>query len=118
MPDTGPLQARVLKRLNLVQDPCSVAAGRPMGLVDMGLIDHVDIDSDGRVDIYLRLTSPACYLMTFLESESIEQVGDCDGVTVVRVHPDEGLDWSPSRIAPHLRGPGQLSAKRLPLVIR
>jgi metal-sulfur cluster biosynthetic enzyme len=91
--------------LNRVKDPCSVAAGRAMGLVDMGLIDRVEIGDTGAVDVFLRLTSPACYLMPYLESESVARVSECDGVTAVAVHPDEGLDWSPARIAEHLRPP-------------
>ncbi|MGY4783698.1 iron-sulfur cluster assembly protein [Rhodococcus opacus] len=96
------LRGQVMASLNKVQDPCSVAAGRPMGLVDMGLVDRVDI-ADGIVDVYLRLTSPACYLMTFIESATITEVKACPTITDVHVHPDEGLDWSPTMIAPHLR---------------
>jgi metal-sulfur cluster biosynthetic enzyme len=103
--ETAPdgLHALVMAALNRVQDPCSVAAKRAMGLVDMGLIDRVDIDNEGAVEVFLRLTSPACYLMPYLESESLAQVSACPGVTAVAVHPDEGLDWSPDRIAAHLR---------------
>ncbi|MFE7157001.1 metal-sulfur cluster assembly factor [Streptomyces sp. NPDC057636] len=99
-PAPTPLHAEVMERLNRVQDPCSVAAGRPMGLVDMGLIKQVDITGPGDVTVYLRLTSPACYLMTFLKRESVREVSSCVGVTSVEVHPDEGLDWSPQLIAP------------------
>jgi metal-sulfur cluster biosynthetic enzyme len=102
---SGDVLYGVMAALNRVQDPCSVAAGRPMGLADMGLIDRVEITGDGTVDVYLRLTSPACYLMQYLEAESVAQVSACRGVTSVAVHPDEGLDWSPSRIAAHLRPP-------------
>lgn len=104
-PANGPLRDQIMAALNRVHDPCSVATGRAMGLVDMGLIDRVEITDDGAVDVFLRLTSPACYLMPYLESESVTQVSTCAGVTAVAVHPDEGLDWSPDRIAEHLRPP-------------
>jgi metal-sulfur cluster biosynthetic enzyme len=97
------LRDLIMAALNRVQDPCSVAARRAMGLVDMGLIDRVEIGNEGAVEVFLRLTSPACYLMPYLESESVAQVSACPGVTAVAVHPDEGLDWSPARIAEHLR---------------
>jgi metal-sulfur cluster biosynthetic enzyme len=99
------LRDQVMAALNRVQDPCSVATGRAMGLVDMGLIDRVEIADDGAVDVFLRLTSPACYLMPYLEAESVAHVSACGGVTTVAVHPDEGLDWTPARIAEHLRAP-------------
>jgi metal-sulfur cluster biosynthetic enzyme len=92
------LRAEILSRLNSVQDPCSVAASRPMGLVDMGLIRQVDIDDAGAVDVHLRLTSPVCYLVTYIEAEAVRAVSACPGVASVEVHPDEGLDWSPGLI--------------------
>jgi len=95
------LHDEIMSRLDLVKDPCSVASGRPLGLVEMGLIRQVDVDKHGAVDVHLRLTSPACYLMTFLESESKDQISACEGVSEVRIHPDEGLDWSPRLISVH-----------------
>jgi metal-sulfur cluster biosynthetic enzyme len=96
-------QADVVGRLNAVLDPCSVAAGRPMGLADMGLVERVEV-GEGGVDVYLRLTSPACYLMTHIRDRIIAEL---DGIALgpVTVHVDEGLDWSPALIAPHLRQP-------------
>jgi metal-sulfur cluster biosynthetic enzyme len=104
------LRTEVMAQLNRVQDPCSIAALRPMGLVDMGIIDRVDFTPAGEVDIYLRLTSPACYLVTFLESAVVEKVSSCAGVAAVRVHPDEGLDWSPALMAAHAES-GQAAAR-------
>lgn len=96
-------QAAVLEQLNRVVDPCSEALGRSLGLVDMGLIDRVEITDAGSVDVYLRLTSPACYLVTYMQDEAVRLVSRCDGVTSVAVHPDEGLDWSPTLVNPELR---------------
>ncbi|WP_344111395.1 metal-sulfur cluster assembly factor [Nocardioides humi] len=90
-------------RLRTVHDPCSVASGRPINLVDMGMVDRVTIGDDGTVDIYLKLTSPACYLMPYLESESVRAVAEVPGVRSVAVHPDEGLDWSPRMMAESVR---------------
>jgi metal-sulfur cluster biosynthetic enzyme len=98
-PRLSALHNEIMSRLDLVKDPCSVASGRPLGLVEMGLIKEIEVDEHGAVDVHLRLTSPACYLMTFLESESTDQVSQCEGVSEVRIHPDEGLDWSPSLIS-------------------
>lgn len=99
-------EAEIRQRLNAVLDPCSVAAGRPMGLADMGLVERIElVDGDaGGVEVFLRLTSPACYLMTHLRDWIMAELdGTADGP--VTVHVDEGLDWSPRLIAPHLRLP-------------
>jgi Predicted metal-sulfur cluster biosynthetic enzyme len=93
----------VAERLNAVLDPCSVAAGRPMGLVDMGLVERVEVRDDA-VEVYLRLTSPACYLVPHLRDRIESELADLAARSVV-VHVDEGLDWSPRLIAPHLGRP-------------
>jgi metal-sulfur cluster biosynthetic enzyme len=99
MPEPGP-RAAVLGQLDLIHDPCSVASGVPMGLTEMGLVAHVDIAPDGRVHIDLRLTSPFCHMIPFMQSEAVRLVGALPGVTSVTVAGDQGLDWSPDMIAP------------------
>ncbi|MET7992185.1 iron-sulfur cluster assembly protein [Amycolatopsis sp. NPDC005232] len=100
-----------MARLATVHDPCSVASGRPLSLVDMGMVKRVTVGDDGTVDIYLRLTSPACYLMPYLESESTRAVSEISGVHRVTVHPDEGLDWSPRLMSDAAR-----AGRSLPIV--
>ncbi len=111
----GGLRAAILERLDRVQDPCSVASGAPMGLTEMGLIGSVEIGDDGAVAVRLRLTSPFCHMIAFLQSEAQEQVGSLPGVRSVRVIGDQGLDWTPDLISP------QAQARRfrmLPVVSR
>ena len=99
MPEPG-LRAAVLGQLDLIQDPCSVASGVPMGLTEMGLVGGVNIAPDGRVHIDLRLTSPFCHMIPFMQSEAVRLVGALPGVTAVTVAGDQGLDWSPEMISP------------------
>lgn len=101
--DAMPSRDAIMACLDRIQDPCSVASGRAMGLIGMGLVRDVAIGEDGAVHVRLRLTSPACYMMPFFESEARREVGAVPGVTSVTVEPDEGLDWTPEFIAPHLR---------------
>lgn len=93
------LHARILGRLDEIQDPCSVAGGTPMGLHEMGLVGSVDIGDEGDVTISLRLTSPFCHMIAFMQSEAFERVGALDGVSSVKVNGDQGLDWSPEMIS-------------------
>ena len=104
MPDCRDSQRmQIFDLLNQVKDPCSIAARRAMGLVDMGLIEKVDITEEGVVDVFFRLTSPACYMASFLKNEAEALVLTCAGVTKANFHFDEGLDWTPDMIAPHHR---------------
>ena len=85
--------------LNSVADPCSVAVHSPMGLIDMGLVEHVVVDG-GEVTVRLRLTSPTCLQVGYFSREVTDRVGALAGVTRVTVTHDLGFDWTPEMIAP------------------
>lgn len=109
------LRAQILERLNRIQDPCSVAGGSPMGLTEMGLVGSVQIGDDGDVAVRLRLTSPFCHMIAFMQTEAQNQVGSPPGVRSVRVTGDQGLDWSPDLISPEAQARRR---RRLPVVTR
>lgn len=94
------LRAEVFRRLDEIQDPCSVASSTPMGLAEMGLVGAVRISPDGDVEIDLRLTSPFCHMIGFMKTEAMAKVGALEGVRSVEVTGDAGLDWSPELISP------------------
>ncbi len=94
------LHDEVLRCLDEIQDPCSVAAGTPMGLAEMGLVGSVRISPSGDVEIDLRLTSPFCHMIGFMKTEAMAKVGALEGVRGVTVTGDAGLDWSPDLITP------------------
>ena len=102
MPSERPseLERAVRRRLNEIQDPCSVAAGSSVGLEDMGLIEAVSVSDDGDVRIGLRLTSPTCNMLGFMAEEANARVRGVPGVRNVEVVADQGLDWSPTLMSP------------------
>lgn len=93
------LEADVREQVNQIGDPCSVASGTPMGLTDMGLVERVDIEAQGKVQVHLRLTSPSCYQLGYFTEEIITRVSALDGVESVEVHSDKGLDWTPDMMS-------------------
>jgi metal-sulfur cluster biosynthetic enzyme len=101
----GPLQehqelrSQIIAELNEIKDPCSLAAGTPFGLDDMGLVDQVDISEDGAVLVKLRLTSPFCHMIGFFKVEAQRRLLALPGVSEVSLEADNGLDWSPARIS-------------------
>lgn len=100
MPDRhSALRAQIAAELDHIKDPCSLAAGTPMGLAELGLVDTIEIDDAGAVLVKLRLTSPFCHMIGFFKTETAARVGAIDGVTSVELQADNGLDWSPSRIS-------------------
>jgi metal-sulfur cluster biosynthetic enzyme len=94
------LRDRILAALDEIKDPCSLAAGTPLGLAEMGLVRDVTIGADGDVAVDLRLTSPFCHMIGFFKQEAIARVGALPGVGAVTLNADNGLDWSPTDISP------------------
>ena len=97
------LRAQILAALDEIKDPCSVATGLPLGLVEMGLIKQFDISPTGDVGIELCLTAPFCHMINFFQAETTRRVGALPGVSSVELKVDNGLDWSASRMSPAAR---------------
>ena len=93
----------ILTLLDEIKDPCSVANGTPMGLVEMGLIDQLEITDAGAVTIHLRLTSPFCHMIGFFKIEAQRLLSSLSHITSVALIADKGLDWSPDRMSPTAR---------------
>jgi metal-sulfur cluster biosynthetic enzyme len=93
------LRTEVLRLLDEICDPCSVAAGLRMGLVEMGLVESVEISGSGEVEINLRLTSPFCEMIGFFKGEAVDKISVLPHVTSVYVRTDSGLDWSPDMMS-------------------
>jgi metal-sulfur cluster biosynthetic enzyme len=94
------LQKLILAELDAIKDPCSLATGLPLGLVEMGLVREVAIAPDGSVTVDLRLTSPFCHMIGFFKTEAAARIGRLPGVAAVTLNADNGLDWSPRDISP------------------
>jgi metal-sulfur cluster biosynthetic enzyme len=83
--------------LDAVQDPCSVAAGRPHGLIEMGLVlgwtmkgNHLAID--------MCLTAGDCMMAPhFIEAAKAELLKEPD-IASVEVVIDHDFLWAPNRM--------------------
>jgi metal-sulfur cluster biosynthetic enzyme len=93
------LVTAIRRELDGIEDPCSVAAGSPMGLAEMGLVEHVQVDGDGNVTVRFRLTSPSCMNLGFFKVEAEARIAELPGVRSVAVSADLGLDWSPDMMS-------------------
>ena len=101
------LRRDVLLAADEISDPCSVATGVRMGLVEMGIIRESDVivedGEDGEdgatVSLTLRLTAPGCLYYVGFERDLQLRVGAVDGVREVTVRRDPGYDWQESDIA-------------------
>jgi metal-sulfur cluster biosynthetic enzyme len=92
------VEDRILTSLKEIIDPCSVALGRPLDLVGMGLIDNISVDA-GRADITVVLTDAACAFYQDMQRQIRDCAGAVDGVDEVEVHIAPKL-WHPHRMQP------------------
>lgn len=107
-PDRTPLVEEIYRLLDQIHDPCSVANGNPMGLAEMGIIKAVTVSEAGQVTVDLRLTSPMCEMLPFMQGETIAAITALEGVTGCVVTRDSGFDWDHDMMSPEARGRRQL----------
>ncbi|EFL29243.1 conserved hypothetical protein [Streptomyces himastatinicus ATCC 53653] len=103
----GVTEARIREVLNGITDPCSITAGVPAGMDDMGLISDIQVrdDSDDgggqRISVMFGLTDPTCMLLGSFANEARERLAALPGVTAVDVTLDHEMEWTPDMLAPH-----------------
>ena len=117
---TGQVRGQVEAILDEVVDPCSQAAGTPLGLREMGLVESCAVDGD-QVAITLRVTAPQCLFAPLFATEVEDRVAALPGVSAVEVTISDRLDWTeadllPSAAARLARRRGTSRGRALPLV--
>lgn len=89
--------------LNRIIDPCSVAAGAPAGLHDMGLIRAVDIKAlDGdlaSVSVVISVTEFGCLMGAPFAQMAFESLASLPGVAEVDVQLDPNFDWHADKMS-------------------
>jgi metal-sulfur cluster biosynthetic enzyme len=100
--------------LRAVVDPCSIATGVPIDLLDMGLVKRVEVAA-GVATVELRVTSPMCTQIGLIRERIDEVIGGLRGIEQVVIEVDARAEWWPEMMAPDARA--RLRAVRpLPVV--
>jgi metal-sulfur cluster biosynthetic enzyme len=90
---------QVTEALRKVVDPCSIATGAPIDLVDMGMLRGISIDGS-HVEIQLRFTSPVCWQASNIISAIEDNLMAIDGVERVTCDTRSGAwEWKPEMMA-------------------
>ncbi|MGW4912807.1 metal-sulfur cluster assembly factor [Streptomyces sp. NPDC004270] len=101
---SGVTEERVREVLNTIVDPCSITAGVPAGMDDMGLISDIQVSDDGaggqRIGVKFGLTDATCMLLGSFANEARERLAGLPGVTGVDVTLDHDMEWTPDMLAP------------------
>lgn len=90
------LRARALDALRTFIDPCSEGVGKPINVVDLGLIERVDIDESGAVRVEFCPTGPSCFFQISMMQEIESRVAHAtDRACSVQISDEV---WDPDRI--------------------
>ena len=90
------LLARIEARLARVTEPCSIAFGKPISIVEMGLIERVEV-TDGHAEITLCLTDAACVHFAGMQRFIQDELLDLPEIDSVAVNQTLEQLWTPDR---------------------
>lgn len=100
------LDAQVRRALAAVHDPCSVAAGRPLSLIDMGLVREWRL-ADGTLHVTFAVTFAGCTLAPRFVAAAAAELAKLPGVDRVETRVDTEFAWTPELMTaprPTMRG--------------
>jgi metal-sulfur cluster biosynthetic enzyme len=90
---------QVTEALRKVVDPCSIATGVPIDLVDMGILRDITIDGS-HVEVQLRFTSPVCWQASNIITAIESNVMAIEGIDRVTCETRSGAwEWKPEMMA-------------------
>jgi FeS assembly SUF system protein len=88
------LENKIVEVLKTVYDP-----EIPVDIYELGLVYNIGVEADGRVEITMTLTSPACPVAESLPVQVEEKVNTIEGVSSVKVDITWDPPWSPDRMS-------------------
>lgn len=97
------IEALIKDELNAIVDPCSVVAGAPAGIVELGLVRKLTITPRGEgysVLVRIGVTEPGCLMGASFAVKARERLGAMPGIVSVDVQLDHAAEWEPTDIDP------------------
>lgn len=98
LPDTAPLEDRVIEALRTVYDP-----EIPVNIYELGLIYDCDVQDDGSVNIKMTLTAPGCPVAGEMPGQVQSVVQAVPGVRSAFVDLVWEPAWNPSLMSDEAR---------------
>lgn len=95
--------AGVEAALSRVNDPCSIAAGRPTSLVDMGLVRGWRLGADGTLHVTFGVTFAGCTMAPHFITAAQAELGGLPGVTRVEASVDTAFAWTSDHMRANAR---------------
>ena len=92
--DPARVEEAVVEALKTVYDP-----EIPVNIYELGLIYGVEVSEDGRAEIRMTLTAPACPVAGALVEEVAEKAGRVEGVSTSHVELVWDPPWTPDNMS-------------------
>lgn len=103
---------RIKAALNRINDPCSIASGRPIGLIDMGLVLGWQIEGRA-LHLTFAVTFPGCTMAPHFTEAAREALLAFDEFDRVEASVDTDHVWQrPAGLAIEMQGEPQAWRKR------
>lgn len=109
------LDERIEAVLDAIHDPCSVAAGRPLSVRQMGLVRSWRLQ-DGELTVIFAVTFPGCTMAPHFTEAARTALAALPGVARVVTRIDTDFVWTPEEMAaprPAMRGTPQAWRERV-----
>lgn len=104
--EAAELERRILDQANQIMEPCGLAQGLSVGMVDMGLIRAVQAERCGglwSVSVKATVTSPDCQHFVYFERELRAAIHSNGEIGEVSIEWADGSDWTPDSMSENLR---------------
>jgi metal-sulfur cluster biosynthetic enzyme len=96
-------EARIWSTLNTIIDPCSRAAGAPVGIAEMGLVRQIEVQNSpggASIRVVIGVTEPGCLMGAAFVNDARKLLRALPGVAEVQVSMDHAFDWTPADMSP------------------
>lgn len=98
MLDRDVIDEAIRQALSQIHDPCSIAAGRPLSLIDMGLVRGWTLTS-GRLSITFCVTFAGCTMAPHFIEAAARDLAMIPGIDRVETVIDTDFVWTPEMMA-------------------
>jgi FeS assembly SUF system protein len=92
--DPKKVEEAVVEALKTIYDP-----EIPVNIYELGLIYGVEVSKDGRAEVRMTLTAPACPVAGAIVEEVAEKAGHVEGVSTSHVELVWDPPWTPDRMS-------------------
>ena len=94
-------ESQIRAELNQILDPCSVVAGAPAGIEELGLVRRLSLAEGAEglaIELTIGVTEPGCMMGASFAIRAREQLEALPGVAAVSIELDHDADWTPADI--------------------